>query len=91
MKRGQLGRNTDEENGNKEGSTTTLDILYYQSLQNGTKAQLSAGEFVFEAHGAQHFSINDELITWDEHYSEVSIFGVGTMHYSSENRANGSH
>ncbi|KAH0521238.1 C-type lectin domain family 4 member D [Microtus ochrogaster] len=96
LKRGHLGRNTDEDNGNKKGSTTTFDILNCQSLQNRTKAQVSIGKFVFEVHGSQYFPLNDQLITLGKYYSEVSVFGVGTMHYSSEwnfseNRANGSH
>uniref|UniRef100_A0A8C8U4X9 Parathyroid cell calcium-sensing receptor n=1 Tax=Peromyscus maniculatus bairdii TaxID=230844 RepID=A0A8C8U4X9_PERMB len=74
LKRSQLGRNTDEESVvNKEGRTTKLDIFNYQSLQNGTKAQVNVGEFIFESHSVQHFSLNDKLITWGEQYSKTPL------------------
>ncbi|XP_051029197.1 vomeronasal type-2 receptor 26 [Phodopus roborovskii] len=72
LKKGQLGRNTDEENPvNKQVLTTKLDIFNYQSLQNGTKAQVKVGEFVFESGTVHHFSLNDTLITWGEYYNEI--------------------
>ncbi|XP_032761612.1 vomeronasal type-2 receptor 26-like [Rattus rattus] len=72
LQNGQLGRSTNEETVvNKEVSATKLDIFNYQSLQSGTKAQVKVGEFVFESHSVQHFSLNDELITWGEHHSQT--------------------
>ncbi|KAL1763531.1 vomeronasal type-2 receptor 26-like, partial [Sigmodon hispidus] len=71
LKEGHLGRITDKESVvNEEGRTTKFDIFNYQSLQDGTKALVNVGEFVFESHGVQHFSLNDKLITWSEFYSE---------------------
>ena len=64
---------------NKEVWTTELDIFNYQSLQSGTKAQVKVGEFVFGSHSVQHLSLNDKLITWGEHHSQVSIFEVNTV------------
>ena len=64
---------------NKEISTTELDIFNYQSVQSGTKAQVKVGEFIFESHSVQHFSLNYKLITWGEHHTNVSILEVSTM------------
>uniref|UniRef100_A0A8C2QN54 G-protein coupled receptors family 3 profile domain-containing protein n=1 Tax=Cricetulus griseus TaxID=10029 RepID=A0A8C2QN54_CRIGR len=72
FKKGQFGRNPDEENVvNQEDLTTKLDLFNYQSLQNGSKAQVKVGEFVFESRSVHHFSLNDKLITWGEYYSET--------------------
>ncbi|XP_031239940.1 vomeronasal type-2 receptor 26-like [Mastomys coucha] len=72
LQRGQLGRSSNEGNvANKQVSATKLDIFNYQSLQGGTKAQVKVGEFVFESHSVQHFSLNEELITWGEHHNQT--------------------
>ncbi|KAL1791292.1 vomeronasal type-2 receptor 26-like [Sigmodon hispidus] len=85
LKVGYLGRITDEGSVvNEEDRTTKFDIFNYQSLQDGTTALVNVGEFVFESHGVQHFFLNDELITWGEFYSEVSVFEVRTMGYFTE-------
>ncbi|XP_034368004.1 vomeronasal type-2 receptor 26-like [Arvicanthis niloticus] len=70
LQQGQLGRST---NVKKEGSATELDILNYQSLQSGTKAQVKVGEFVFESHSVQHLSLNYKHITWGEHQSQTPV------------------
>ena len=57
-------------------SATKLDILNYQSLQSGTKAQVKVGEFVFESNSVQHFSLEYELICLGEHHNQVSVFEV---------------
>ena len=64
---------------NKEILATEFDIFNYQSLQSGTKAQVKVGEFVFESHRVQHFSINEKLITWGKYGKGVSIFAFSTM------------
>ena len=64
---------------NKEILATEFDIFNYQSLQSGTKAQVKVGEFVFESHSVQHFSLNEKLITWGKYGKEVSIFAFNTM------------
>ncbi|XP_032761613.1 vomeronasal type-2 receptor 26-like [Rattus rattus] len=72
LQKGQLRRSSNEENVvNKEVSATKLDIFNYQALQNGSKAQVKVGEFVFESHSVQHFSLNEELITFGEHHSQT--------------------
>ncbi|XP_031236832.1 vomeronasal type-2 receptor 26-like [Mastomys coucha] len=72
LQKGQLGSSTSEENVvNKKVSTTKLDIFNYQSLQDGTKAQVKVGEFVFKSHSIQHLSLNDKLINWGEHHNQT--------------------
>ncbi|KAM6162677.1 LOW QUALITY PROTEIN: vomeronasal type-2 receptor 26-like [Erethizon dorsatum] len=56
---------------NERISMTKLDIFNYQSLLNGTKAQVKVGEFIFESHKAPQFSLNDKLIKWGEHHNET--------------------
>ncbi|GAB1291258.1 Vomeronasal 2, receptor 23 [Apodemus speciosus] len=72
LQKAQLWKSTNEENVvNKKVSATKLDILNYQSLQSGTKAQVKVGKFVFESNCVQHFSLNDELISWGEHHNQT--------------------
>ncbi|XP_034367944.1 vomeronasal type-2 receptor 26-like [Arvicanthis niloticus] len=74
LQKGQLGRSSNEETiVSKEVSATKLDILNYQSLQSGTKAQVKVGEFVFESQSVQHLSLNDKLITWGEHLNQTPV------------------
>ncbi|XP_028610191.1 vomeronasal type-2 receptor 26-like, partial [Grammomys surdaster] len=74
LQQGQLGRSSNEKDiVNKEVSVTKLDIFNYQSLPSGTKAQVKVGEFVFESHSVQHLSLNNELITWGEHYNQTPV------------------
>ena len=73
-------RSTNEENiVNKEVSATKLDIFNYQSLQSGTDAHVKVREFVFDYHSVQHLSLNDKIITWGKHRSQVRIFKVNTV------------
>ncbi|XP_021046836.1 vomeronasal type-2 receptor 26-like [Mus pahari] len=72
LQNSQLGQSINEENVvNKEVLATKLDIFNYQSLKNGTKAQVKVGEFVFESHSVQHFSLNEELMSWGEHHNQT--------------------
>ncbi|XP_031236826.1 vomeronasal type-2 receptor 26-like [Mastomys coucha] len=74
LQKGQLGRITNEKNAvNKEVSATEFDIFNYQSLPVGSKGQVKVGEFIFESHSVQHFSINTKLITWGKYHKEVPL------------------
>ncbi|XP_013008412.2 vomeronasal type-2 receptor 26-like [Cavia porcellus] len=72
LEESQLERsNSRQKNVNERTSKTKLDIFNYQSLLNGTKAQVKVGEFIFESHKAPHLSFNDKLMMWGEHRNET--------------------
>ncbi|XP_052028648.1 vomeronasal type-2 receptor 26-like [Apodemus sylvaticus] len=72
LQKGKLGRNINEENiVTQEDSATKLDIFNYHSLQNGTKAQVKVGEYLFESHSVQHLSLNDKLINLGVYNNQI--------------------
>ncbi|XP_063094199.1 vomeronasal type-2 receptor 26-like isoform X2 [Cavia porcellus] len=72
LEKSQLERsNSKQKISSEKLSTTSLDIFNYQSLLNGTKAQVKVGEFIFQPHKAPHLSFNDKLMMWGEHHNEA--------------------
>ncbi|NP_001092984.1 vomeronasal 2 receptor, 48 precursor [Rattus norvegicus] len=74
LQKGKLWRRTNQENIiNKEVLATVFDIFNSQSLQKGNEVQVQVGEFVFESHSVQHFSLNEKLITWPRNQKEIPL------------------